>query len=241
MESEKLYVISAFRVLQENMNACVSILLRAKLPLSSWKARKGLDHAFLTAKECDSGSWCALCCRGLSFPRASLWSWGSFTPLVSFQSVSAGLWRCHGYSYLHIISTPPHWIWEELIHEQVIHKQAVAWSDIDLGKSICKVTKQKGHGNTGQQSAEHEPAMCPGDQEGQRQPGLHQKFRNSVASRARGVIASLYEALVRLHLKFGSLQEGYWIAWVYLEKSSKAGEGIRKENIREVVDGIGTA
>ncbi|OXB72973.1 UNVERIFIED_CONTAM: hypothetical protein H355_006513 [Colinus virginianus] len=35
MESEKLYVISAFRVLQENMNACVSMLLRPKLHLSS--------------------------------------------------------------------------------------------------------------------------------------------------------------------------------------------------------------
>ncbi|KFQ80566.1 Interleukin-26 [Phoenicopterus ruber ruber] len=32
--SDKLYVISAFQVLQANMNACVSIFLRAKLTLS---------------------------------------------------------------------------------------------------------------------------------------------------------------------------------------------------------------
>lgn len=50
VESEKLYLISAFQVLQENMNACVSISVRAKLPLSIWEAKKGLDHTFLASR-----------------------------------------------------------------------------------------------------------------------------------------------------------------------------------------------
>ncbi|NXB45762.1 IL26 protein, partial [Leucopsar rothschildi] len=37
--SDKLYFITAFQVLQANMDACVSIFLRAKLTLSIWKVR----------------------------------------------------------------------------------------------------------------------------------------------------------------------------------------------------------
>lgn len=48
--SDKLYFISAFQVLQANMDACVSIFLRAKLTLSIWKARERF-HSFFQQME----------------------------------------------------------------------------------------------------------------------------------------------------------------------------------------------
>lgn len=36
--------------------------------------------------------------------------------------------------------------------------------------------RRKGPGDAGQQPAEHKPAVRLGGQEGQRQPGLHQKY-----------------------------------------------------------------
>jgi len=44
-----------------------------------------------------------------------------------------------------------------------------------LGKSISKLLGGKGPWGVGRQPAEHEPAVCPGGQEGQQHPGLSQE------------------------------------------------------------------
>jgi len=43
------------------------------------------------------------------------------------------------------------------------------------GKVDGKLLRREGSGGVGQQLAEHEPAVCPGIQEGQWHPGLYQK------------------------------------------------------------------
>ena len=47
---------------------------------------------------------------------------------------------------------------------------AKAW-----GRVAGKMPGGKGPGGAGQQLAEHEPAVCPGGQEGQEHPGLYQE------------------------------------------------------------------
>jgi len=44
-----------------------------------------------------------------------------------------------------------------------------------LGKSGWKAAHGKGPWGAGRQPAEHEPAVCPGGQEGQGHPGLYQQ------------------------------------------------------------------
>lgn len=88
--SDKLYVINAFQVLQANMNACVSIFLRAKLTFFSWKASNGLHLVFQQIERViqshgvphiteDPTSW--------GFP---CWGWGSLTLFISSQSELVG-------------------------------------------------------------------------------------------------------------------------------------------------------
>ncbi|KAJ7410786.1 rna-directed dna polymerase from mobile element jockey-like [Willisornis vidua] len=43
------------------------------------------------------------------------------------------------------------------------------------GRVAGNLSSRKGPGHAGRQPAEHEPAVCPGGQGGQRHPGLDQK------------------------------------------------------------------
>lgn len=100
--SDKLYFISAFQVLQANMDACVSIFLRVKLTLSISKVRKGLHLSFSADGEAegDSESWCDPCHRGPNFLRASPLGPGKFNTIHSLPEWSCGecarWWRSHG-------------------------------------------------------------------------------------------------------------------------------------------------
>lgn len=103
--SDKLYITSAFQVLQANMNACVSIFLRAKLTLSSWDVREGLLHSFSADRE--GIQTCGVChiTKDLISRRLPLWGWGSWIPLISFPNELVGsgqgagwkhpCWWCH--------------------------------------------------------------------------------------------------------------------------------------------------
>jgi len=52
-----------------------------------------------------------------------------------------------------------------------------------LGRVARKLTSGKGPGGVGRQLAEHQPAVCPGGQEGQQHPGFYQEgtFRGNLA------------------------------------------------------------
>ena len=69
-----------------------------------------------------------------------------------------------------------------------------AWEAV-AGKMPCG----KGPGGVGQQPAEHEPAVCPGGQEGQWRPSLYQE---QCGQQEHGGDWALDLALVRPHLQY---------------------------------------
>ena len=56
------------------------------------------------------------------------------------------------------------------LRSQQPHAMLLAWRRV-----AGKLPKGKGPGGVGRQLAEHEPAVCPGGQEGQWHPGLYQE------------------------------------------------------------------
>lgn len=87
---DRLYITSAFQVLQANMNACVSIFLRAKLTLSSWHFRTSLLHSFSADREGIQTLGVPHITKDPSSQRLPLWEWGSLIPLISFQNELVG-------------------------------------------------------------------------------------------------------------------------------------------------------
>ena len=57
------------------------------------------------------------------------------------------------------------------LHSQQPHATLQGW-----GRVAGKLPKGKGPWSAGQQLAEHEPAVCPGGQEGQQHPGFYQEW-----------------------------------------------------------------
>ena len=58
-----------------------------------------------------------------------------------------------------------------VLWSQPPHAMLQAWGGV-----VGELSGGKGPWNVGRQPAEHEPAVCPGGQEGQRHPGLYQEL-----------------------------------------------------------------
>jgi len=86
---------------------------------------------------------------------------------------------------------------------------------------------RKGPGGAGRQPAEHELAVCPGGQEGQRHPGLDQEWGGQDWGRDWAPVLGTGEATSRvLCSALGpSLQERHRGAGAHPKTSNKAGEG----------------
>jgi len=67
------------------------------------------------------------------------------------------------------------------------------------GRVAGRLRGKNGPREVGQLLAEHEPAVCPGGQEGQWHPNLCQKKHGQ---EEQGSDGPLYSALVRPHLKY---------------------------------------
>lgn len=102
----------------------------------------------------------------------------------------------------------------------------------------CLMEKDLGCWLTG---AEHEPSCAQAAKKGN---NILACVRNSLASRAREVIAPLYSALAGPQLEYCSvlglsLQERHWSAGVGPEKGNEVGEGPGARLLQETAEGPG--
>lgn len=142
---------------------------------------------------------------------------GGIVDLLEIRRICRGIWIAW------IDGLPPTITWNSArlsaVGPQQPHAVVQAW-----GSVARKLPNWKGAGGTGRQPAEHEPALCPDGQEA--------CVRNRVVSRTREVILTLLSSgetklWVLCSVLGSSLQEGYWIAQAWAEKSNKTGEGAK--------------
>ena len=106
--------------------------------------------------------------RGLSAPSVSLQmtpSWAGVSIGLGVGRFCRGIWtdRIDGQGQLYEVQegqVPRPALWSQQPHALL---------------QAEKLPGGKGPGGAGRQTAEHEPAVCPGGQEGQQHPGLYQE------------------------------------------------------------------
>ena len=103
------------------------------------------------------------------------------------------------------------------------------------GRVAGKLPSGKGPWGAGQQTAEHEPAVCPGGQEVQRHPGFYQE---QCGQQEQGGDRAPVPQVLCLVLG-PSLQEAHWVAGVCPEKGNKTGAGSVEQVLQGVAEGAG--
>ena len=113
------------------------------------------------------------------------------------------------------------------------HAMLQAW-----GRVAGKLPSRKGPGGVGQDVAEHEPATCPGGQEGHKHPSSCQKQCGQQDQESnRPLMLSTGEAAPR-SLRSGlgpSLQERHGGAAAHPRKSSKLVKGLENKSCEELL------
>ena len=116
------------------------------------------------------------------------------------------------------------------------HAMLRAW-----GRVAGKLPGRKRPWAVGWQPAGHEPAVCPGGQEGQQHPGFYQEQCGQQEQGGNRVpVLGTGEAApwVLCWVLGPSIQEGPWVAEAHPEKSNRAGEGSREQVLRGAADSV---